>query len=129
VNPARPEPGARLARVNDVPDLGAKTVYFDKAVSRFSLILARRGDEVFAYENVCPHAGYPLERPDGRVVVQEGRYLICTAHGASFMIESGACAGGPCNGKGLTPIAVEVRDGAVFMLRQDPCSDRGDGAS
>jgi nitrite reductase/ring-hydroxylating ferredoxin subunit len=129
VNPARPEAGARLAALEDVPDAGARAFYFENGAMRFSLLLARRGDAVLAYENRCPHAGYPLERPDGRVVVQEERYLVCTAHGASFALDTGVCAGGPCNGEGLTPIAIEVREGAVFMLPRDPCSDRGGGAS
>jgi nitrite reductase/ring-hydroxylating ferredoxin subunit len=47
--------------------------------------------------------------------VQEGRYLVCGAHGASFALEDGACAGGPCNGDGLERIAVTVRDGVVVV--------------
>ncbi|MDX2274097.1 MAG: Rieske (2Fe-2S) protein [Hyphomonadaceae bacterium] len=129
MNPAQPESGARLASVDDVPDGGAGAFYFEQGEYRFSLLLSRRGQRIFAYENRCPHAGYPLERPDGRVVVHEQLYMVCTAHGASFVLDTGACAGGPCNKKGLTPIAVEVREGAVFMLPQDPCSDRGGGAS
>lgn len=129
MNSARPAAGARLASLDDVPEAGARAFYFESGAMRYSLLLARRGELVFAYENRCPHAGYPLERPDGRIVVQEQRFLVCTAHGASFVLDTGACAGGPCNGEGLTPIAVEARDGAVFMLPRDPCSDRGGGAS
>ena len=83
---------------------------------RFSAVAVRRvrrGDLVVAYENDCPHARQPMERPDGRVVMLERKYLVCSAHGASFRIEDGACAGGPAKG-GLTPFPVETRDGAIY---------------
>lgn len=129
MNPARPAPGAFLAYFNDLPDPGAVALSFQSDGAYFSLLIARRGDAVFGYENACPHAGYPLQRADGRVLVQDGRYLVCGAHGASFMLDTGACAGGPCNGEGLRPLAVEVREGAVLMRRPDRHSDRGGGAS
>jgi len=115
MNAARPISGAVLARVADLPDNGAIALDFARGEQRFSVLLARRGDAVFAFENVCPHARYPLERPDGRVVVQQERYLVCSMHGASFEMSSGACAGGPCNGDGLTGVAIIVRDGVVLV--------------
>jgi nitrite reductase/ring-hydroxylating ferredoxin subunit len=93
-----------LARVEDVPDGGALVV----ASEGGALILTRRGERVFAFRNRCPHAGYPLQRADGRILVQEQRYLVCGAHGASFDLETGACAGGPCNGAPLERVAVSV---------------------
>lgn len=113
-NPARPPAGTFVARIADLPEAGARAFDFRQGAALFSLILARRGEAVFAYENICPHAGYPLERPDGRVVVQSGRFLVCTAHGASFKLDTGACAGGPCDAdEGLTPIALVVANGEV----------------
>ena len=41
--------------------------------------------------------------------------MMCAGHGASFALDTGACAGGPCNGDGLTPVAIVVRDGAVLV--------------
>ena len=116
-NPARPAPGALLARIEDIPDPGAVVRDFRTGHYYYSLLLARREGGVFAYENRCPHAGYPLERHDGRVVVQEGRFIVCTAHGASFTLSGGQCAGGPCDGEGLTPIAIEIKDGAILLVR------------
>jgi nitrite reductase/ring-hydroxylating ferredoxin subunit len=114
-NAARPEPGTALALLDDVPDEGAAVFDFAAGEARFSLLLARRGDAVFAYENRCPHAAYPLDRHDGRVVVQAGRFIVCAAHFASFELDSGACAGGPCNGAGLARVSVSV-DGAWVRM-------------
>lgn len=112
-NPARPMAGAMLLRLADLGETEARAVDFRQGEALFSLVVVRRGDLVVAYENDCPHARQPMERPDGRVVMLERKYLVCSAHGASFRIEDGACAGGPAKG-GLTPFPVETRDGAIY---------------
>jgi len=105
-----------LARLDALPDNGAIVVaYEDSAGMRRSILLTRSGDAINAFHNKCPHAGYPLQRADGRVIVQEGRFVVCSAHGASFSLTDGACAGGPCNGDGLARAAIEVRDGVVHL--------------
>jgi nitrite reductase/ring-hydroxylating ferredoxin subunit len=108
-------PGALLARVKDVPQDGAAAFDFAEGEARFSLILARRGENVFAYENRCPHAGSPMERPDGRVIMQAGQFLICSVHAASFDVETGQCAGGPAIGRALIRVAISVADGEIRM--------------
>jgi len=103
--------GLRLALVADVPDGGAIVV---EVAAGLTFILTRSGARIAAFRNLCPHAGYPLQRADGRILVQEQRYLVCGAHGASFALDTGACAGGPCNGRGLARVPVMTRDGAVW---------------
>jgi NADPH-dependent 2,4-dienoyl-CoA reductase/sulfur reductase-like enzyme/nitrite reductase/ring-hydroxylating ferredoxin subunit len=49
------------------------------------LVLLRQGDQVFAYQGLCPHAGAPLA--EGAVC--QGR-LVCPWHKASFSVASGA---------------------------------------
>jgi len=104
--------GLVLARLADLADPCA--IVAPVPGDRYAtLIVTRRGDLVAAFRNKCPHAGYPLQRADGRVVIQEGRYLVCGAHGASFALDTGACAGGPCNGDALQRVAIEVAGGLV----------------
>ncbi len=50
------------------PEGGAVAIDFSAGEMRFSLLLVRKNGALYAYENLCPHAHYPLERPDGRVV-------------------------------------------------------------
>jgi len=102
--------GIELTRVDAIADPGALVCY----AGNTPLIVTRRGAAIAAFHNICPHAGYPLQRADGRIVVQEGRYMLCGGHGASFTLDTGACAGGPCNGDGLAPVRVIVRDGVVL---------------
>ncbi|MEZ5996994.1 MAG: Rieske 2Fe-2S domain-containing protein [Hyphomonadaceae bacterium] len=109
-----PPSGLLLARLDELPDPCAQAVSFEHEGARFSLIVARHGGRVTVFRNRCPHAGYPLQRADGRILVQEGRYMVCGAHGASFRLQDGACAGGPCNGERLERIAIAIRENAVF---------------
>jgi nitrite reductase/ring-hydroxylating ferredoxin subunit len=106
--------GVALARLQDIPNTSAVVVYVGEGDAPVSLILTRQGEAIACFRNRCAHANYPLQRADGRIVVQEGRYLVCAAHGASYTLSDGACAGGPCNGDGLERIAIVVRDGVVF---------------
>jgi len=78
-----------------------------------SIILLRLGERVCAYLNVCPHAGRPLNWAPGRFLYQHGQ-LVCASHGAAFQPEDGLCIGGPCRGQSLQPVAVQVREGAIY---------------
>jgi nitrite reductase/ring-hydroxylating ferredoxin subunit len=112
-NPARPPAGALIARVDEIAVRGAIVRDFRKADALFSVLLTRTEGGIRAWYNICPHARWPLERPDGQVVVQEGRFVICAAHGASFALADGACVAGPGFGRSLRPLPVTVADGEV----------------
>lgn len=107
--------GAVLARVDALADPCAIVLTPDAANPFVSVIVTRRGDAIAAFRNKCPHAGYPLQRADGRIALQEGRFMVCGAHAASFDLDTGACAGGPCNGEPLERLAIIIRDGYVCV--------------
>jgi nitrite reductase/ring-hydroxylating ferredoxin subunit len=60
-----------------------------------------------AYVNRCPHAGTTLDRLPHRFLTEDGRYLVCSTHGAVFAPETGVCVEGPCPGARLLPLRVE----------------------
>lgn len=76
--------------------------------------MVHRGEAVFGYVDVCPHAGSPLANPVGRFLTREGDLILCTAHGALFRIEDGVATSGPCAGDRLERWDVGVRDGVVL---------------
>lgn len=80
-----------------------------------SLVLYRDGDVVRAWLNVCPHAGRRLDWAPGQFLKSKDGWLVCAAHGASFELQGGECLAGPCRGESLRAVAVEVRDGAVWL--------------
>ena len=102
-----------LCRVDAVVDGGAIAIDTDHDGEALNLIVLRRGDQVYAYHNVCSHAGRRLDYAPGQFLVREDR-LICAAHGAVFNVYSGVCSGGP-GGGGLSAVAVRVTDGDVFL--------------
>ncbi len=79
-----------------------------------SLILHRDGDAVRGWFNVCPHAGRRLDWAPGKFLRSDG-LLVCAAHGASFELGGGGCVAGPCRGESLRAVALEVRDGGVYL--------------
>jgi len=80
-----------------------------------SLLLYRDGDAVRAWLNICPHAGRRLDWAPGQFLKSKDGLLVCAAHGASFELVGGECVAGPCRGEALRAVAVDVRDGAVWL--------------
>ena len=70
---------------------------------------------VRAWLNICPHAGRRLDWAPGKFLVSKQGQLVCAVHGATFETTGGVCEAGPCRGESLRAVAVEVRDGAVWL--------------
>ncbi|MEO6075434.1 MAG: Rieske 2Fe-2S domain-containing protein [Dokdonella sp.] len=102
-----------LCRLEAIIDGGAIAIDTSSEGEAVNLILLRRGDEVFAYHNVCSHAGRRLDYAPGQFLVRKDR-LICAAHGAVFDVCSGICREGP-GGGGLSAVAVCAIDGEVYL--------------
>lgn len=78
-------------------------------------LVLRHGEGVRAYLNRCPHAGHPLNLKPHDFLDVEGRYIVCRSHGALFEPANGHCVAGPCAGKWLPRIPVEVSGDNVFL--------------
>ena len=94
-----------LANLDDLPDPGHKAV---KVSETLTLLLIRRGKEVVAFDNSCPHEGGPLDEgefSDGKV--------SCPWHGWQFSTETGACLTVPT--EDLVPYNVIVEGGVIFL--------------
>ncbi len=79
------------------------------------IFIVRKGDQVFGYENVCPHAQAPLEWNPDQYLDENNEYIVCALHGATFAIEDGECSGGPCNGVGLTHVDLKLLDDKIYI--------------
>jgi len=120
------EPGARvdgdsvfLCRLEELPDGDARG--FDPwRGGQDSVLLVRRGQQVFGWRDACPHhGGTPMAwRKDAYLNVARTR-IVCAAHGAQFDIESGACTLGPCLGQSLTAVRLALgADGSIHISPQ-----------
>ncbi|MBD3661815.1 MAG: Rieske (2Fe-2S) protein [Arenibacter algicola] len=108
-------PTDALCRLDDIEDGHSTGVTATIDGERTGVILVRQGNDVYAYTNVCPHIGAPLDFTPGQFLNTERDLIQCAMHGALFRIEDGQCAHGPCQGKGLTPVAVHVVDDNIYL--------------
>jgi nitrite reductase/ring-hydroxylating ferredoxin subunit len=76
----------------------------------------RFAGRVVGYLNRCAHVALELDWSEGVFFDEDGRDLICSAHGAVYAAASGQCLGGPCDGKPLVRLRMEERDGSVYYL-------------
>ena len=78
-------------------------------------LVVRRGAEVHAYVNRCPHAGHPLNLQPHDFLTLDRSLVLCRSHGALFEITTGLCVAGPCAGRHLRRVPVEVEGGYVLL--------------
>ncbi|MEN6541513.1 Rieske (2Fe-2S) protein [Parvibaculum sp.] len=115
----KPPPGTPLCPLDALDDPGAKGFSFGKGQTRFDMFLVRKNGEARAWLNECPHAHARLDNwPDKFLTLDETR-IICGVHAALFRIEDGFCVSGPCAGKSLTPVPVEIVDGMISIAPED----------
>ena len=106
----------RICALADIPEGDSRGFSTQTPAGYQDIFLVRKQDQVFAYMNSCPHTGGPLDWVPDRFLNLDGELIQCATHAALFEIENGACVAGPCAGKALTAVTVEVRDEEVFLL-------------
>lgn len=84
------------------------------------LLAVRRNGQVFVYRNRCPHRGVPLEWHPDRFLDTSASLIQCATHGALFLIESGECIAGPCEGQSLISIACHEDQDGIWISTADP---------
>lgn len=77
--------------------------------------VVRVGEAVRGYLNRCPHAGHALDLLPGRFLTADATLILCSSHGALFEKTTGYCVAGPCMGRALTPLALQVKCGLVLL--------------
>ena len=115
------DPHLIICRRNELLD-GGKAVRFElqrldsqgnaQNINGFAIAF---DNQVYAYQNNCPHRGTELDWQQGEVFDETGLYLICATHGAAFEPETGLCIDGPCRGARLTQISVAIDHGQVIL--------------
>lgn len=69
-----------------------------------SVFALRHDAEVRVYRNSCPHLSVRLEYRKDRFLSVDGRQIVCYAHGARFLPDTGLCVYGPCLGESLSAL-------------------------
>ncbi|WP_426190276.1 Rieske (2Fe-2S) protein [Massilia sp. DWR3-1-1] len=76
----------------------------------------RKGGKVYGYLNRCAHVPIELDWAQGEFFESSKLFIMCQTHGAIYAPDTGHCAGGPCKGGRLRPIAVREADGLIVWL-------------
>ena len=88
-------------------------------VERDAFAVRWRG-RVYAYVNACRHLALPLDFGDAHFFDEDVDALVCCHHGARYLPDTGECVAGPCAGAWLTPVAIEERDGGLWLAPAPP---------
>ncbi|MGO9359093.1 MAG: Rieske (2Fe-2S) protein [Xanthobacteraceae bacterium] len=108
--------GPLLGHAGDFPDGCATPSAYQAGGREAALLVVRRGDDLRAYLNVCPHQYLPLTYRSERVLSTDGDRLRCSNHGAEFAVSDGRPVSGPCGGRGLISVNLLVAaDGNVHV--------------
>jgi nitrite reductase/ring-hydroxylating ferredoxin subunit len=106
--------GTFVCRLDEIDDPGSKG--FEGIAGREPFFVVRRGDNFFAYRNVCPHYGAPLDWKPDAFLSHDRKFILCSMHGALFGIEDGICVDGPCPGMGLQKIEIKIVKNKIFLI-------------
>lgn len=102
-----------LCRLDEIEDPGSKG--FENIDGEKPFFIVRRGDEVFAYRNFCPHYGAPLDWKPDAFLSYEKDLILCSMHSALFNIDDGVCIEGPCPGQALEKIKIKVINNKIYV--------------
>ena len=104
----------------DLPERGKGARFsIEAAHGTIPAFVVRYRGQVQGYLNRCAHVRVELDAQPGEFFDVSGLYLVCSTHGAAYVPETGYCIGGPCKGQRLTKLAVEERNGGVYLLENE----------
>lgn len=104
-----------VGRLDELEDPGSREFRIGEGDWPFKGFVVRLGDDVFAYQNYCMHVGHPLNWAPDSFLTKDRNNIICSSHGAVYEIPTGLCIAGPCLGKSLRPLPVNIRDGVILV--------------
>ena len=102
-----------VGRVDELDDPGCREFSIGDGDWPLRGFVVRQGDDVFAYQNVCMHVGHSLNWKPDSFLTLDGSQIICASHGALYDIHSGECVAGPCPGKLLRKVELDITDGVI----------------
>jgi naringenin degradation protein FdeD len=103
------------------PECRGLTLYLNEQLH--DVFIVRKGQQVYAYLNSCPHTGGPLDWVPDQFLSLDRNYIQCATHNALFRFSDGYCVSGPCAGDQLTSVPVAIDDGEVVIVRSDFLAD------
>ena len=111
-----PTPGTYLCLEAELVEGQVKEFSFgENSPFSFRMFVYKKGDEITAFRNACPHYNIPLNHVPGDVFTTDGKAFLCMTHFAKFDTGSGLCIEGPCKGESLDLIPLHHKDKQLFI--------------
>ena len=101
----------KLCRLDAIPENGSKGFTTDKG----DFFAVKKAGKIYLYENSCPHMSINLEWQPDQFLDHEKRLIQCATHGAQFLMETGECVVGPCEGDHLTKVSYIIQDDTLYL--------------
>jgi len=109
-----------LGRLSDFPDGAAAPASYRDGGREVAVLVVRRGDELRAFLDLCPHQYLPLTWRGRKVLSVDGERLRCSNHGAEFAVSDGRGLAGPGSARGLTPVPLRVDPDGTVLVQHGP---------
>jgi nitrite reductase/ring-hydroxylating ferredoxin subunit len=100
-----------LCSLNDIEEGHS----IEMVIQERPLFAVRKVNTIYAYWNICPHRGSPLNWSPNQFLTFDHQAIQCAFHGALFEIDSGLCILGPCNGDHLQPVDLQ-QNGQDYII-------------
>ena len=113
-----------ICNTQDIDEMKAKEFSIGEDPEKLELFIIKKNDVLYAYKNTCPHARVNLNWNKNQFLDFTETAIQCSLHFAQFTIETGRCFYGPCEGKTLDKIPLQIELNQVFLLNLDSISDR-----
>lgn len=103
----------KICMTDDIPEREARSF---ETTGGETFFITQRDGMFYAYKNSCPHLQVELEFLENQFLDRDQELIECSTHGALFMVESGECISGPCQGQALEKVTINVHsDGGIYL--------------
>ncbi|MBI2871209.1 MAG: Rieske (2Fe-2S) protein [Candidatus Omnitrophica bacterium] len=107
-----------ICKADEVKERASVKFAFRQGELEIEGFLIRMDGKFYAYVNECAHLPMSMDWGDNDFFTQDGGRLMCKTHGAVYVPETGLCVDGPCPGRSLVPIPIEVKDGSIWRIKR-----------
>ena len=106
----------KICMTDDVPEREARSFETPEGETIF---ITQRDGMFYAYQNNCPHLHVELEFLENQFLDRDQEFIECSTHGALFMVDSGECISGPCQGQAHEKVNINVHsDGGIYLTEE-----------
>ena len=105
-----------VARIEELPLGSSKKFILTCHGKRVEGFVVNYRGSFYAYLNRCCHIPMPMDWFENQFLSEDGRFIICATHGATYDPATGECVGGPCPGEHLERLPLHVLDGTISVV-------------